>query len=154
MGSSVRAIVLGAVVALVACGGGGGSGPASAPAPGLVVRWVSSSGPSGGSGTQADAIHLASPPMGVRVTASRGGVAQTFNLAVDPSCTAVSVSTSVGTVAMVGDPNAPPPVTIVPGGPGLWDISWSIVSANKGTCNVTVTTTDGAKATLQVYSEL
>ena len=82
-------------------------------------------------------------------------MAQTFNLAIDRSCTAVYVATNSGpAVGVVSDPNAPTPVTIVPGGPGLWDVTWNVASAGKGTCNVTVTAFDGTKATLQVFSEL
>lgn len=157
MASSLRALALCAVVPLAACGGGGGSAPAGASSQALVVSWVIRSVASAGSGTQADAIHLGGPPQAAVVTASRGGAAQTFNLAVDPSCTAVYVATNSAptvTVGVVSDPNAPTPVTIVPGGPGPWDVTWNVVSVGKGTCNVVVTTSDGMKATLQVFSEL
>ena len=151
----MRVLVLCAVAALTACGGGGSSAPVtSSPGPGLVVSWVSRSGASGGSGTQNDAIHLASPSSGVFVTASRGGVGLSFNLTADPTCTAVAVGSGSSNISVAFDPNAPPPVTIVPFGPGTWDVTWTIVSASKGTCTVTVTTFDGAKATLQVFSGL
>lgn len=150
----MRALVLCVVAALTACGGGGSSAPVTPPSPGLVVNWVSRSGPSGGSGTQGDAIHLASPSSGVFVTASRGGVTQSFNLTADPTCTAVYVGSGSSNVGVGFDPNSPPAVTVVPLGPGPWDVTWTIVSTSKGTCTVSVTTFDGAKATLQVFSGL
>jgi len=157
MGNSSRRIALCAVMALGACGGGGSSSPtAVVPSSGLVLNWVSRSGSSGGAGTQADPIHLAAPPLSVTVTASRGGVAQQFNLSADISCTAVSLTTDSQAVTIGAGP-APGSSAVVFGtapNTGPWGLSWSIASFGKGVCSVTATALDGARATLQVYSEL
>jgi hypothetical protein len=145
------------VVALTACGGGGG-GAGATPNAGLVVNWASLSGAPAAAGTQADPIHLAYPPLGVSVSASRGGVAQQFNLAADSSCTAVYVATNSQTTSVIStappDPSSPAAVGVGAGSPGLYDVSWVIVSSSKGACTITLTTANGVTAKLQVYSEM
>jgi hypothetical protein len=121
------------------------------------VNWASLSGAPAAAGTQADPIHLAYPPLGVSVTASRGGVAQQFNLAADSSCTAVYVGTNSQTTVFAtgpSDPSSAVAVGVGPGSPGLYDVSWVIVSSSKGACTITLTTANGVTAKLQVYSEM
>jgi hypothetical protein len=153
----MRLVALCMLVALAGCGGGGGSAPAVTPTTGLVVNWVSLSGSSGGAGTQADPIHLAYPPLGVTVSATRRGVSQVFNLTADPNCQAVSVATAATTtVFSSGPPGAGSAVAFASGSSpvGPYDSSWTIVSSAKGACTVTLTTVEGVTANLQVYSEM
>ena len=150
----MRTLAICAVVTLTACGGGGGSAPVSANG-GLVVNWASQSGSTSGSGTQADPIHLAYPPLGVTVSAARRGVAQVFNLAADPNCSAVYVATnSPNTVATPPGAGSAVAFGTIGSPVGPYDSSWVIVSSSKGACTVTLTTVEGLTATLQVYSEM
>jgi hypothetical protein len=142
----VRGLVVCGVLALAACGGGGSN--YGAPDGRLYVNWVSTQGAAHGSGTQADPIHLASPPLAVDVTVTRNGLALAFWLDAG-ACSAVSLSPG------------PPPVGTASGGARTPNDSvpaalyaWEITSASKGTCTIAVRTADGSTATLQVYSEL